>query len=466
MVYSGFLTRPRPLHLDQIIVKMKRTCQKARPKSIFALMAILTLVLYSCNKGDYNSSDFVAGDLFTDSHIRVVHIDTCTVAISTMKFDSIITSQATRMLIGKYTDPVFGTVRSSGYMEFLPSTYTIDSEAEYDSIVFYLGMDKYYYNDTLKTNTIEVRQLSESLTPEDGTNFYNTSNAVYEEGILGSLSYMPRPMTADSLAIRLSDSLGLRFFKKLQTKEITNADEFKDDIKGLTLQSGEADNGSIIGFSLESEKSYLRLYFSTSEINERSQNYIDFTVPTGNIPIPFFNRITVEEPNGYLKTIENGKTNLRSEDSDHHSFIQSGIGIATRIQFPFIKNIYDIPGNGTLLDAVLKIRPAQQSYDQNLILRDSLSVYLVDGNNALTQQLTVTAILNRENQEFNDIYYKLPLSDYLEKLLTTEKETGEALILLPDNYNNTVDRFVLNGGNNGAYSTSLELTYSIYSDEE
>ena len=420
----------------------------------------------ACNEDAIDSSEFVAGEKFTESNIRVIRIDTATVATSTIKFDSLITSQSSRILVGKYVDPEFGTVRCASYFELVPSSYPINSEAEFDSIALYLKFDNYYYNDTLRQNTIQIKELNETLKAYNGDDLYNTGSFEYKEENLGTLTFTPRPIKADSLEIKLSDSLGLDIFKNFQEKSITNLAEFRDRFKGIVLHPGETDDGSIIGFSYASEDSYMRLFFSTAEEDERVSNHIDFTINTTSFPTPFFNQIITEEPNQYLKTLTDREMALESSDAENRSFIQSGLGIATRIQFPHIKSIYDIPGEGTILNAILKIKPSSQSYDDHLILRDSLSVYLVDVNNELTEQLSDIAILNRNNQEFNDIYYELPLSSYIEKLLVTERYTGEALILLPDDYNSTVDRFVLNGNNNSDYSTTLELTYSIYDEFE
>lgn len=432
----------------------------------FLSWVVLTII--ACNEESLNS-EFVAGDLFTDSNIRVVLIDTLTVETSTMKFDSIITSQVTRMLIGKYTDPVFGAVQSSSYAELLPSTYVLDAEAEYDSIVFYLKYDEYYYNDTLQQNTIHLKLLDEQLKPDDD-NFYNTSTISYIEEDLGYLNYTPRPLQTDSLNIKLNDSFGIELLENLQDKTITNSDEFKEYVKGVAFIPDETDNSSVIGFSLES--SYMRLFFSVAEEDERVQNYIDFSINTTDSPIPFFNQISAEEPNEYLKNLADQEINLSSSESENQSYIQSGIGIVTRIQFPHIKSIYNIPGQGTILDAVLKIKPVDNSYNDQLILRDNISVYVVDQNNDLTEQLLVAdispvvATLNTDDQEFNDIYYEVSLGSYIEELLLAERDTDDALILLPDDYNTTVDRFVLNGNNGADYKTTLELTYAIYDESK
>ncbi|MGJ8737860.1 DUF4270 family protein [Zobellia laminariae] len=426
------------------------------------------LILISCSTDAINSSDFEAGDTFTDSDIRVVQLDTMTVDFSTMKFDSIDTSQSARMLVGKYRDPVFGAVKTASYMELIPSSYYIDADAEYDSITFLLRPDNYYYNDTLQLNTIHIKQLTESLKPADGINFYNTSTIGFENEDLGTLAYYPRPLATDSLEIKLTDTLGQELFEDLQQKKITTYDEFKNYFYGISVQSGEDDNGSVIGFSLTSN---MRLYYSIAGENEHVQYSTDFTINTSSSPLPFFNQISADEPNEYLKTLTDQEINLSSSETDNLSFIQSGIGIATRLEFPNIKTVFDIQGQGTLLDASLKIAPAISSYNDALALRDTLSVFIVDQNNELTSQLISTdgsaaqAILNRDNQEFNDVYYELPLSGYLEGLLSVDQESSDALILLPSNYNSTVDRFVLNTDIN-IQGTTLELTYAIYDEDE
>jgi hypothetical protein len=434
---------------------------------IILYCGFLSLTMTSCSEENYNDSEFVAGESFTDSNIRLLLIDTLTVSTSTMKFDSIATSESTRILTGKYIDTVFGTVTSSSYMRFLPTTYTIDSEAEFDSIVMVLGYDNYYYNDTLQRNRLHLKNINENLKPTNDDYFYNTSSISYDESDLGFLEYYPRPLSGDSLMVKLIDDYGNDIFSQLQEKTIVNSDEFQDYFKGIALIPEETDNGSIIGFSKSSENTYLRLYFSTATSDESVQEYIDIQINATSSPIPFFNRITADGPITPLQTLTDRRTNLESSDSYNRSYIQSGVGIAMRIQFPHIGTLYDIPGNGTILDGVLKVKPTPQSYDDHLKLRDTLAVYIVDQNNDLIEQLASSsyAILNRSNQEFNDIYYEIPLAYYLEELQLRTRDIDDALILLPVDYNSTVDRFILNANGNGENETILELTYGIYDED-
>lgn len=436
-------------------------------KSWFLLLT--TVIIAACSTDAINDSEFIAGESFTDSNIRVMQIDTMTVLTSTMKYDSIITSNASRILVGKYNDPIFGTVSSASYMEFVPESYTIDTEAVYDSLVIYLKYDGYFYNDTLPASNLILTELQDRLEPVEDE-FYNTSSVAKKSGTLAISTFQPRPLSSDSLMIKINDSLGVGIYENLLEKRIVNSEEFKTFFKGLVIEPEETDNGSVIGFSIA--QSFMRLYVTESEENGQVQNFIDFNINVSSSPIPFFNRITSENQSEYLSSFSSQEDALLSTQSDNQSFVQSGIGISTRIQFPHIETLFDIPGEGTLLGAVLKLKPSIGTYDEIRNLRDTLSVYVVDQNNDIVEQLniqelsTVRAILNRENQEFNDIYYELPLSSYIEELLTGERSNEEALILLPPDYNSTVDRLVLNNSFSEENTTTLEITYAIYDEEK
>lgn len=443
---------------------------KPMTKILFAGM-LCAFLLFSCTDDAINSSDFEAGETFTDSKIRVVLIDTMKVNVSTIKFDSLATSSASRILVGSYQDSIFGKVRTSSFFEMSPSSYTIDTDAVYDSIVFFLNYDGYFYNDTLTTNTIHVKRLNKTVESPDGSYFYNTSTTSYDEEDLGSLTYYPRPLDNDSLQIKLSDTFGEDLYHQLQDKVITNSDEFLDYFKGISLQPDDND-ASVIGFSNDTDQSFIRLYYSVANVDEVVESYIDLNISSSATPPKFYNNIITENPNQYIQELNSQRSSVASADSGGSSYIQCGTGISTKIEFPNIKTILDIPGQGTLLSATLKIRPTPGSYNDHLILRDSLQLYAVDQNNDITEQLvagsgsTVNGVLNTDEEEYGTIYYEINLDAYIEKLLTAERDTGESIILLPSNYSSTVDRFVLEGNGDPDYEVKLEVIYTIYDDEE
>ncbi|MEL4307549.1 DUF4270 family protein [Joostella sp. CR20] len=438
--------------------------------TLFFSLILLIICLASCTEDSSYDPDFNTGNSFANSQIRVIQIDTLTIETSTFKFDSLVTSNANRILVGQYKDPEFGSVKTASFFEILPNSYSIDSEATYDSIAMYLHYDNYYYNDTIQYNEIHIKRVLEKLKPEDES-FYNTSKIDFDTEDLGVLSYRPRPMEADTLEIKINDTLGEEFFDKLQTKNITNSDEFRDYFKGITLQPGSNDNGAVIGFSTETTSCYFRLYYSVKEDTYTTQSYIDIPINKITDYNSFFNQISAENPNEYIQGLGTQKEGLNSTTTNNQTYIQSGIGIASTFNFPSIKTLFDIEGTGTILDATLKINPVIQSYNDQLKLRDTLNIFQIDKNNKITQQLTysdgsaVVATLNKTDQEFNNIYYTLPFSTFAEALLNSQTDEATTFALLPNDFQSSVDRMMLYGTTNDSYTIELNLIYTVYDED-
>ena len=53
----------------------------------------------------------------------------------------------------------------------------------------------------------------------------------------------------------------------------------------------------------------------------------------------------------------------------------------------------------------------------------------------------------------------------MEELQLKDRDIDDALILLPIDYNSSVDRFIMSGNGNGENETILELTYGIYDED-
>lgn len=451
------------------LYSLKILLSKKLMKFCFLKIFVIAIFISSCDES--TAYGIVVEDQVTDSNIRVIRIDTLTTEFSTFKYDSIITSNTDRILIGKYDDLEFGIVKASSFFELLTSDFDIDNDLEYDSICLCLGYDNYFYNDTVHINTINIKRLNDEMRPDDGDYFYNTSKISSYDEILGSISYNPRPIRSnDSLVIRLNDDFGLDLFKQLQDKNINTGDQLKEYFKGLTIEPNENDNGSIIGFSTSSEKSYLRLFYSKDVEEDREESYTDFVISTASSPATFFNQIISDRNGTYLENLDGTDTNISSKEMDNTAFIQSGVGIITRIKFPHIKSLYNIPGTGTILNAKLKISLVDQSYTDNLPLIDSLQVILVDKKNNITNTLynndgtNLLATINYKNLEFNNIYYEINLSSYIDDIFNSSTDDYESIILLPTNYSYSVDRVMFNTSSSNL-KTFLDLTYVIYDND-
>ena len=139
----------------------------------------------------------------------------------------------------------------------------------------------------------------------------------------------------------------------------------------------------------------------------------------------------------------------------------------TKIEFPTIKDIYDIGREGTILDAVLYIEPNTVSHSDLQPLSESLLLYTIDQNNDLASQISnssdvVSGTLSTDNSEFNLITYEVPVIDFIDQKLSESPETEDALILIPNDYNSTINKIIFNDAERSSYNTRLVITYAIY----
>jgi len=431
------------------------------------IILALSLLLMSCSTDVQEIPTLVVGQEFTNSKVRVISIDTFDVSLTTFKFDSIQTSGTNRVLVGQYTDEYFGKTRSAGFIEMNGSNFYIDSEAVIDSVGLILGYDNYFYNDTTRISTINVHVLKDFLKSDDPV-FYNTSNIPYNQIPTATFKYHPEP-NRDSLYIPLPKNFGNNIFQTL-VDDISSNEDLIQEFKGITLQPGEQDNTSVIGFSKLKEKTYIRFFYKVPDENGNDERFFDLFINSN--PKGSFNKIQNFPSNSSLQSLTNQEINLKSTALKNLSYYQSGTGHVTRINFPSIKNLYNIYGEGTVLNANLILKPKESAYSDILPIRDSLSIFVIDQNNNISDQITHSygeafARLNYNTAEFNEIYYNIPVLQYIDPKLKQSPIIDDALILLAKDFNATVDRIIYTDKYlTDGFQTKLIITYAIYENEE
>ncbi|MDO6596625.1 DUF4270 family protein [Oceanihabitans sp. 2_MG-2023] len=424
---------------------------------LITVIAIL-LSIISCSSETEDAS-LLAGEDFTSTNIKVYSIDTFTVALSTIKFDSIISSANDRLLVGQYRDEEMGTINASSYFQLNTYNYYLDNDAVLDSVDLILGYDTYYYNDTTQVATLNIHKLTDKLTTEDSF-FYNTTEFGYEASPLVTKEYYPTP-NKDSLVVSLPYDFGASIFDGIRDNIITDAETFYQQLKGLTIHPDPNNNGSVIGFSTNSEDTYIRFYYSIPGEFESDTYSYDITLNT------YFNHIESDVSGLPLEWITDQEYNLSSSASNNISYNQAGTGYVTKIEFPTIKNIYDIGNEGTILEATLYIEPNLDSYSEIQPLSESLLLYTIDQNNDLAtlisnNEIEVTATLSSDNSEFNQLVYSVPVIDFIDQKLSESPETEDALIVIPEDYNSSINKIIFNDSQKSDYQTKLIVTYAVY----
>lgn len=435
-------------------------------------MFFFAVTMLSCGT-DTDAGEFVVGSDYLAVNNKVILIDTVTVDMSTINFDSLVTSSQSRILVGNYDDPIFGKVKSNSYFH-LAGSYSLASSGSdtentnfvFDSISMILKYDNYYYGDTTKVQTFDIHRLTQKVKPNtDDDSFYNNSALTYSSESLGTISYKPRPIEKDSINIKMSATFGNELFQKIKKREITSFDSFTEYLKGLVLVPATSNSSSVIGFNASTSK--VRLYYSKYQADTEDEVYhLDFTIADLSKQ---FNSVSLDKTGTLIQNLPVSSKTLSSSLTNQQGFIQSGTGVACRIDFPNIKQLKYIADNGAIVNAELLVKPVNNTYSQQFVLGDSLKVYVGDNLNRISGSLVNSAgsavygILNKKSDEFNEnIAYTIPVGYFLQKEMLKKSDSRSNLILTLPGISKSVNRLVLGDQKHPNNKIQLKIYYISY----
>lgn len=434
---------------------------------------LFVLSLFSCGT-DTDTGDFSVGSDYLALSNKVVLIDTATVNMSTINFDSLATSSTGRILIGNYDDPLFGKVKSDSYFQLSGNSYalnSIGSDTEstnyvFDSISMILKYDKYYYGDTTRVQTFNIYRLTQKVKPnKEDDQFYNNSTLTYDSESLGKISFKPRPKEKDSINVQMSKVFGEALFQKIKKREVTDFDSFTEYLKGLVLVPENSTSSNVIGFSVSSSK--VRLYYSKYQSdNENASNILDFSILDTSKQ---FNSISLDKTGTLIQDLPISTSKLSSLLTNNQGFIQAGTGVACRIDFPNIKQLKNISTNGAIVDAELILKPVNNSYSDKYPLADSLKVYVGNNLNRISGTLANSAggavygRLSKKSDEFNEnVGYSISVGSFLQKEMLKQSDSRSSLILTLPELTQSVNRLILGDQKHLNNKIQLKIYYISY----
>jgi len=429
------------------------------------------VLMFSCDS-DVDAGEFVVGADYLALKNKVISIDTVTINLSTIKLDSLVTSNESRILAGNYDDPLFGKVKANSYFQVSTTSFNLYSENSdtdatgyvFDSIAVILRYDDYYYADTTKVQTLNIHRVTKKFKPNvNDDSFYNNSALDYNDTSLGTITYRPKPIGRDSINVKLDNEFGLELFNKFKNNEITTSSEFTDYLKGFVLTSDSNASGSIVGFNLSS---VLRLYYSRGKGGAEDFYTKDFTVLDATKQ---FNSISSDRAGTLINDLPLSKMSLSSSYTGNTGFIQSGTGIVCRVDFPNIRQLKFLSDKGAIVDAKLIMKPVKNSYSKLFPLPEKLSVYVVDKLNRIKTTLTnssgesIVATLNNANDEFDEnVNYQLSIGSFLQKEMLKESDSKSGLIFTLPSLSKVVDRVALGDQTKKESEMKLQIYYITY----
>jgi hypothetical protein len=443
------------------------------PKTIYSVLFILTFFLIgSCKKVDIAFGNYYLDNNYT----QIIKVDTFSSQVSTVFIDSFVTSNKGLLWLGGYTDPEFGVIKTKAYVEMVPPAYTNTyANTTFDSLELIIRLNKSYYADTTKSLNLNVRRLSQLITPYTTSpqGIFNTQQFSTFITPIGTANVVIRPEIQDSISIRLSDALGKEFLAKLQDPqniEMKTATDFLQYFNGIEISSNVG-NSVLIGCK---DSLIMRLHYKVQSLFNAAAK-IDFTLPnpaattTGTL-----NRFT------YINTDNSGTVmsgfnplvkEISSTSMSNAGYSQYLSRMMTKIRFPNIRDIMKLPNYQKLVKANLIIRPVIGSYSPFLYLPPTLSLDLTTQLNYIGSNISTISGPNANKQTGNlyidDVYgqntnYTYDVTDYIRHLIADATINQNGILLVPNgdlNYSTQFNRLKIGDKNNPNGKLELQLFY-------
>lgn len=434
---------------------------KHRQKFLLFYLPFFALLFWHCDSSKGIGSELL--DDVSDTYL----VDTSQILTSTMILDSLATSGASVVLVGKVNDTYTGKISTESYFQIgFNGEFVPDTEAVFDSLVLLLNYNAYSYGDTTQLQSIAVHQLTEEIElPDDQTYFYANQQFAYQSNPLATYTFRPRPRSAKVQRIKLPDALGNQFFSLAKEE----SEEFLDFFKGLALIP-HINNSCVLGFGTSDANAddadsegglKIRLYYR----EDGEEKHYDFPLTNSNLQ---FNRIINDRSNTFFANLQTQRNSLSSNLTNRETLIQGGLGMFTKIEIPFLDGYLELGKKALVVYAELVVKPIRGTYKSDTPLL-TLALYQINGKNEIVNsfdnlegnQIAAQAVIDNEFQ--TNTYYTFDLTDYIINALETDKfEENTFVIGLAGGYNTNFSRAVLGGLNHPNSEIKLRVIVTEY----
>jgi len=408
------------------------------------------------------------GKDFVSSQAWLSLVDSFSVNMSTVVLDSVRTSGTGIAWVGSYTDDELGNISASSYFEIgLPLSVNVDEEIDrYDSLTLVMQYTSNYYGDTLSDQLLHIYQLAEELVPEDeNDSFYNTSSLRMKNTPIGSITFSPRPNRKDSIQIRLSDNLGRDILGKFKNKDdsISTEERFKEYFRGIALVS-DVNNTTVLGFHADST---LRMILHTTRQgleNEDIENV--FRISNGSYQ---FNRFTADRSHTGLESVGYSEK-LPSSKSGDKTYIQSGLGVLTRVDFPSMQRLLEMDQLYDLFKVELILFPEPGTYNE-IAPPSQIVLYHTDKFNRIVSEIVdnygsvLAAEYHLDSVYHEDTRYVFDITDFIKTEFSNGYFDSEHGLFIGETYTklgSSLNRVVFSDQKGSAFKPQLKLYFLFY----
>lgn len=392
--------------------------------------AIISIFGFACMQEDPE----IGSDFFNEVSFEIVSWDTLTVDMYTIHIDSVETNSPARLLAGEVEHNELGLIEAEAYFQLSPDLeYSVDDlkDGEFQDAFLTLYYDRYYYGDTTALMQLEVYELAEEMELDDELKLYNHSTFEIKSDLtnqaisLGSYTFSPRPYAQDSVEIPLEDTFAKALFEVLKEDQIATGD-FLDLLHGLKIRS--LTTGAIIGFQ---PALALKLNYLDKSESVSVERTLYLTSSTTAIQ---FNHIEAEGIDGVFPDSEEEK--LSSELTNNLAYVQSGLGLAIRVEMPYLKHLLSADETPLIDEVKLELVFENEIPEEVYMLTSGLTLRKVDHNNQVIFEYDEVAELVLDIEYDEERKFVLDVSEFvIEQLSIGTQDNHDALLIqFPEEY--------------------------------
>lgn len=351
--------------------------------------------------------------LNTDGTQIGVYYEELTLPASNYFIDSLRTEGTTRLLVGKFADPVFGTTTSEAVTQIGLDNFTFavrdnsldDSEnhvEDYflDSVVLQLKLNYYHSDNVGQPQTFKVLQISDTLFSGVGY-FAHFAPKVDDQSTVYGESVEVIDLEQDSI-VRISLPLfGEQSLDYMRTQTVgaINSDSLINIVKGIALIPGE-NNSAIVGFNPNSADTKLGVYYHIKNVPKDSVVADSLSITynlsaSSSISTVRYNSIRTDRSTSVMNVVPESFNSF--DLNDGKVYLQSGTGIYTQLDLTpfkdFLEQTEKLIINRTDIELTLSPEVSGNSYRENI--DDARLFFLTEGANI--SNTTGTVVLTNDS---------------------------------------------------------------------
>lgn len=397
------------------------------------LWVVLTTVGLGCMQEDPE----IGSEFFSEVSFEIISWDTLSVKMFTVALDSVPANSGTRLLIGQVNHQDLDTIISESYFQLGPDLdYSfVGDHIEFDEAHLVLSYDGYYYGDTLSTLELEVREVAEEMELDDDFKIYSSDSYAVKPEVIGSYEFEPRPSSPDSIDISLKESFSSKLFEYLYNEQVS-VEDFLDFLYGLKISSASGE--AVVGFTPTAQ---LRIKYLDKSESPSVERELNITIQTDHIQ---FNQITGVKSDELFGGLD--EEVVLSSYSENKTYVQSGTGLATRLEFPYLENLLSADEVPVIDEVRLELVFENNIPTEVSMLDGTLTLSKVDKNNEVLWIYSTVPELVVDFEFKEDRKIVIDIKDFVQEQLSinTPENSDALLIKFSDGiYQSSVDHLIL-----------------------